>query len=425
MITPDTAPYDVIIIGAGIAGLVSARELSARGARVVVLEARERIGGRIHTVRSGHTLIERGAELLHGDDTAAARYAREAGLTIVPGPHTHSYLHGGALHPPTGPFGRAVDRIFQRLAASYGEDRPFEEALSLAGRDVDPHAVRMVRSMVHSLEGVEPVGGHHLSIRGLAWEGSDAPFLPENFAIREGFGALIEYLAAPLPIILNAPVSAIHWARGSAEVRAGGIAYRSSAVIITVPLGVLKASSISFSPALPYSTQQAIAAVGMSIHCKMLLHFTSRWWPFDGFLESEGPFGSWWGCRDGGVLSSLTGGAGARALMTMSTEDRLSSALRELAPLGTPPGGHELIGHDFVDWSSDPWSRGGYSCTMTGLGSARRTLATPIENTLFFAGEATCFEGDHATVHGAIESAERCVDELLPTLPRSTPIRKR
>jgi len=214
MRTPATRHYDVIVIGAGIAGLVAARELSARGARVVVLEARERIGGRIHTVRSGSAIIERGAEMLHGVDSAAARYVREGGLTIVPGPCDHSYLTAGVLHGPTSPLARQVGEILHRLASLYDQDIPLEEALYLAGQSADPQAVRMVRSMVYSLEGPDEGGDRLLSVYGLAWKESSATFLPENLLIKEGFSALVDYLAAGLPITLNAPVSTITWSPG-------------------------------------------------------------------------------------------------------------------------------------------------------------------------------------------------------------------
>jgi monoamine oxidase len=409
--------YDAIIIGAGISGLVVASILSDAGYKVCVLEARDRIGGRIHSLTKHGLLTESGAEMLHGKGSVAYSYVQKAGLTIVPGPNQHHYLSRKSHYDPASSFAHHVEAVFERLSTLYREDLSLAEAIAQSSADAEPEVIAMVDSMVRSLEGADDLTSPRpLSVRGLGWKGCEDTFLPENFLVKEGYQALAQRLAVGLEVRLSSPVTTIHWSKATCRVETPSQSLIGKVAIVTVPLGVLKKEALSFYPSLPVLMTDAIRAIGMSSHVKMVFYFKERWWPFEGFLETDGMIGSWWGRGDIPVLSTLTGGNRARTLADMNPRQRTQFALKELSSVWGPACLEGLLSVDFINWIHDPWALGGYSHNTVGMGNARKVLATPIEGRLFFAGEATCFDGDHATVHGAIESAERCAREALLSL---------
>lgn len=414
----ETQTHDVIVIGAGVSGLVAARELTKAGLKVKIVEARSRIGGRVYSIEHNGLLAECGAEMIHGSDSSIWRYISAAGLTTLPGPSTSSYLLRSTFHRTDSPFGREIVRFFETIAGScYHEDISIQEAIARLGSRFSSDVTSMAESMLLVLEGAPHTNnGPNLSCLGLAWKECATSFLPENFVIREGYGALVEYLARNLDILLSAPVSTVTWAPDFCKVTTPIGELYSRKVVVTVPLGVLKAQAIAFEPSLPDLTHRAIQAIGMSNHMKMVFWFEKRWWPFDQFLESDGVVGSWWGRADQPILSTLTGGTRATKLARISPALQANVALAELTPLLATQNSSQLLAIESVDWSSDQWTRGGYSFNTVGMGAARKDLSTPINNCLFFAGEATCYDGDHATVHGAIDSGERCAREILTSM---------
>ncbi len=410
---------DVLVVGAGIAGLYLASLLVERGLTPVVLEARDRIGGRIHSVRIGDDLFEYGAEMVHGLSSSVWPLARKAGLTTVLGPNLHSYCAEGRFHGHDSDFAKEIDNVFEKLGLLYKEPLSLYDALERIAPHPHTAAMRLITRMLISLEGVS---GEHpdelLSVQGLEWKGSEDSFLPENHLIVEGYQSLCTSLqrdlnARGVAVLLNNEVKQIAYSNNACQVSTIAATYHSRTAILTMPLGVLKAGAVRFSPELPKSHVNAIAHIGMSSHAKLFLRFAKVCWPTDGFLETDGLIGSWWMRSDRPIITSLTGGNRAEKLTAMSAQEREAVALQELSAAFGSVVKQEYVATSFVDWTSDPFSRGGYSYNTMSTGHARRALAMPLQNALFFAGEATCFDGDHGTVHGAIDSAMRCADQVL------------
>lgn len=415
-----TDVFDVAVIGAGIAGLITASQLQQHGMRVIVLEARERIGGRIHSELRHGTVAELGAEMIHGKEVATWDLVRRHNLSTFEGPQAEHFVVQGELHTDGSPFAKEVQLVLQALSTRYGEDVPLGSALaSLAEAGHNRAALTMAKRMLVGLEGAD----QELSLDGLQWRDEKSSFLPQNFCVAEGYQTLCHHLASSLNVMLQTEIRSIEW--GSAgrctAVASDGRRWIAKRVVVTVPLGVLKSGLISFQPQLPLPTQSAIHTLGMGKAVKCALWFRTRCWKLTGFIETDGAIGSWWPRADQPLISSLTGGEPAALLCSLNDTQRRELALGELEIALGPEVRSQIVDFMFVDWINDPYSRGGYSFNHPGINNSRRVLATPIERTLFLAGEACCYDGDYATVHGAIESAYRCVNEVLTATRESPP----
>jgi monoamine oxidase len=180
-------------------------------------------------------------------------------------------------------------------------------------------------------------------------------------------------------------------------------------------LGVLQAGAIEFEPILPPAKTQAIQMVAMGPIAKLALWFEHQFWPPLAYLGTDGMILNWWPvyCDVGAVLMGYLGGPAVGELAKLGPEGAVNQGLAELSAMFGPAVRATFIKGQLVDWSNDPWARGGYTYTPVGAGNARAELAQPVANTLFFAGEATSTNGHVATVHGAIETGRRAATEIL------------
>jgi len=274
-----------------------------------------------------------------------------------------------------------------------------------------------------------------------------------NFRIHAGYDVVIQHLASGLDVRLNTAVTHIDWGERPSGGSSDGVvvhtaasqALRASAVIVTVPLPVLQQDALTFDPPLPEAKRHAIQALRMGPVVKLHLLFRERFWPDDtSIFSGSGDMPVWWPPAFGRersedqpphVLTAFVGAKRALALDAMTNEAVADHALNALcqmftrAPHGEVGAQPEYVSDlprrtfiklERVSWQTDPWARGGYTFVPTGAYGARQALAEPVGGRVFFAGEATVFDSNPATVHGALESGWRAAREVMRDLVQVT-----
>jgi monoamine oxidase len=438
---------DVVVIGAGFAGLAAAERLAAADRRVIVLEASDRVGGRAQTdyrLADGVPL-ELGAQMVHGRKAVTHSWISREGFhtrrlpitqrsRLVVGRRVASYPWMALpFHPVAGT--RAVYDGFLRIPRQIDAARPPDRSVEefLAERKVHPVARLIVSNLYAHVYAADPDA---IGVLGPAEEYRAAaePYGFRNFQLVEGYSALVDRVTARLGnrIRRNCEVTEVHISPTGARVRAAGPAgspseYSAAGVVVTVPLGVLKAGSILFDPPLPKEKREAIERIAFGDVYALQLRVRN------GTMRRRlGDFGLLWGgtptayyrprvaLGEGGgeFVTAFTVGREARRRSGLTDDELVSATIaewNEVVPAGVTLGTVE--GSVVRRWPIDPWVRGGYSYLPPGVGiSARRTLAAPVGDRLFFAGEATDAAGKSATIHGAIDTGTRAAEECLTAL---------
>ncbi len=434
------AVLDVVVVGAGAAGLLAARRLHQAGRRVVVLEGRGRIGGRIHTFRSDELPcpVELGAEFLHGDATLSRSLLEEAGAEMVDLKPDQLEASGGAIRRSR--LLEQVGRVMKRLDAERTPDRSL--AAFLASEDATGLSEDAIESARAFVEGFHAAELDRVSERSLAEDaGLDSAI--QAARIPGGYDQLIHHLATALPggtIRLGHIVDRVRWSRGDVHVEGtcdgDDFAFRAPACVVTAPLALLGdvggAGSIPFDPPVHALTEaQQHVTLGNVVRLALVLdrapaalvrpalsidHDLSREFflhtpgePFNVFWPITPPSGpmliAWGG---GGRTKAIPHGSGAQPRLLSELSGVPAMAVRAFgAATGLPR--HGFRGAVWHDWRTDPFSRGAYSYTLVG-GVAPE--APVVDDTLFFAGEA--FAGETiGTVEGALETGERAARALI------------
>ncbi len=447
----DRRRVDVLILGAGAAGLAAARDLSHAGLRVTVIEARPRVGGRILTIHDARAPVplELGAEFIHGESAETLSLAQAAGLAVLELPDTHELAVAGRFKPMSG-FWELADRMNHDLArrlAARGKDFAVSEYLDSARV---PAARRgLLRDFVQGFYAAHP---DRLSAQSLAVEtqGGDEEdeVRGKQFRIANGGDALMKWLRDGLDpdrteVRLSTVAESVEWKRGAVSVacRGGDRAplptLSARTAVITLPLAVLKAGVVAFDPALP-AKQRALAGLETGQVFKIVLRFREAFWEKAEFLkerrEQSGSIGSglnfvhahgaevptWWTSLPvrSPVLVGYVGAVAAEQLLAEDPPSRLERSLVALSDVLAVPRREleeQLDAWSSHDWRADPFARGAYSYIAVGGVGAPRALARPVDGTLFFAGEAT--DGAQiGTVAGAVSSGRRAAREVLRVL---------
>ncbi len=421
-----SASPDVIILGGGVAGLSAARDLTAGGVRVRVLEARDRLGGRVSTRHTPDGPVELGAEFVHGAVEETLSVAREADLPLREMNRAAPPTTTDRSTERTADFFSAMDALLAHASAT-DPDQSFRELVDRA--DVAPAVKAAGLALVEGYHAADPsrIGVHGLLKNTAA---DERPGANRQFRFARGYdslvGAIHDRIDARLcDVRLGAVAAAVAWQRGQAVVTtAAGDEHAAPKLIITVPLGVLKAGTIAFSPSFA-DKQAAIAKLEMGDAERVSLCLGSDAWLADGgfsgggfLFAGEPPFPVWWVSRPPPfpVVTGWAGGRNARALRGRSVAERVEAAIVALAEaLGVDAGRlrADVRGGFSHDWLADPFARGAYSYAGVGGSEAGAALAVPVEDTIFFAGEATESDGDNGTVHGAVASGRRAARRVL------------
>ncbi len=419
----------VIVIGAGAAGLGAARRLHDAGLKVTTLEARDRLGGRMHSSYDfARYPIELGAEYIHGDRVATWSLLRQAGMRARPAfeDAVNTILHLGderltveqwGLMPNVDLLGE--ERYYQ-MAQQWVESG--EDDISLADL-LDENDILLGDSLYSLIDGAmqgflaAPLD--QFSTYSLL-EFEDDP--GGNYRVAQGYSRLFEGFAEGLSIRYGAEVRRIEWGGNRVRVTlADGSALEADRVIITLPLGVLQAEVVTFDPALPAAKQRAIAGLGSGAVNKLILHFEDAFWPetMEMLYTERLTQNYWrpgWGRRDEQpILTGFIGGRGGEALSEMGEKEAIATALDDLKAIFGTRSLSRLRSGQFVDWWGDPFSRMGYSYVPVGSAGLRQILAEPVGDQLFFAGEASNV-GRPALVHGALETGYRAARQVQRSL---------
>jgi monoamine oxidase len=416
---------DVVIVGAGIAGLAAARILAEAGRRVALIEARDRVGGRIYTVPAtqGELQVELGAEFIHGLPPELIQLVDEAGLTRFE-------LEGDARcfreDRGAGNLGDCDDEPeVHQLFAELGHLAPLPVDLSftefVAQRGLKREAIARATSYV---EGFNAADADRISILSLGRQqaAEDAISGDRLFRVVEGYARVPEFLLRKFldaggEFFDSTPVRTIGWKTGSVEVTTvANRVFHGAAAIVTLPLGVLQARSVEFIPE-PVAIFNAADRLAMGSAARVAYEFDRSFWP-DGlsFLFAPNATPPTWWTTNPWPSSMLTGWVGGRNATKLSVVGLPETGLATLAGLFGRPLNvmrQRLLCSHSHDWHADNYSLGAYTYVPRGAIDASDELSTPVQATLFFAGEHTDTTGHWGTVHAALRSGYRAAEQLL------------
>ena len=455
-VSPRVPKLDVAIIGAGAAGIAAAHDLQKEGVSLVVLEARERIGGRVWTHHDPRTPIpiELGAEFIHGSAPEIEKTLGDAKLPTVDIAGKR-WMVSGARWTSLDDFWERLYKVMHLMRGKgergrgKGSDRSVQEFL-----DARPGGKSLARDRTLArqfVEGFHAADTHLISAKALADSGTPGEEVRETRLahVVGGYDRLIEWLAAPVAdrIRLGAMVTRVTWSAGKARVEVrpadGRSAYEIEAqsVLLTVPIGVMQApagatGAIAFEPDLGRTKRDALDSLIAGSAVRVAVHLKERVWASEefgrkvgdeetdalSFLHSSDPdFNVWWTAYPvrAPVIIGWRGGPGARRLAHLPPDEVEARAIASLARhlRMTPTRMRGMVeGVWMHNWELDPFARGAYSYQRVGGANATDALARPLKSTLFFAGEATGARGSTGTVDGAIETGRRAAKQILRAL---------
>ncbi len=435
---------DVVVVGAGVAGLAAARRLTDQGYTIAILEARPRLGGRIATVHHPGTpvALDLGAEFVHGRPPEI--FALPAGaLTLYEVGGNTWTARRGRLQPTAGRE-RAGGRLLDEIVVWQGEDRSLTSFLA----ERAPRAGQAARAIRDYIEGFDAADPDRVSIRWIARTEDAAAGINgrRQFRPAGGYDCLVSWLRDGLPadrawVSLGTIVDEIRWSSGDVLVNAhalDGAPYEpvaARAAVITLPLGVLTAApdagGVRVVPDVP-GKRALYTSLAMGHAIKVLLRFREAFWEGTAIFRPPASrlsflftpdehFRIWWTAYPvvAPLLTGWIGGPRAAAIARQTDAAIVGQALDALARgLRVPLTDIEALleSTHFHNWSTDPFSRGAYSYVCVGGMESPRRLGEPVAATLFFAGEATNTEGDTGTVHGALATGYRAADEVTQAL---------
>jgi monoamine oxidase len=422
--------YDVLVVGAGAAGLISAYEIASGGKKVAILEAKDKVGGRIATVEKKSICIELGAEFVHGNLPLTQRLLEKAGAKTYPVEGSIWQYKNGSLQQQED-FIEDEEALKRKLQALSND----QSIAAFLHQDLSEDHLKNLRFSVRNyVEGYYAADISKASTLALKeeWMRDNA----EQYRVNGGYQQLVAYLVAQcrlrgVQFFLAQPVLEIRWKKGGVNVTTTKNSFAGKNALITVSVGVLQKGSIHFVPSLP-AMEDAIQTLGFGHVVKPVMLFRIPFWKEaaltrekdladHGFLFSEEAVPTWWTHfpKNENILTGWIGGPEAKKLKSATVGEIQTAALSSLSRIFGSSVERMLEALDemvLYNWSADPHFCGAYSYEVVGGGEAIQKMLQPVEGTIFFAGEGLHQGPQIGTVEGALQSGKSTAHRLLAML---------
>jgi monoamine oxidase len=420
--------FDVIIIGAGASGLMAARQLSSSGKTVCILEAKPHIGGRIHTITDERFSypVETGAEFIHGKLPYSFQLIKEAGLDEY-------RIKGNVYQVRNGKWNKENDFIeradeLENALKELDHDMPLQQFL----KEYFPGTANkhFRESVINYAQGYDAADASKLST--MAFKNEMQNEDGSNYRINSGYTPLMQYIwmqceQQGTALRLNTVVKEIDWTGKAIEViTSGAVIYKSHQVIVTTSVGIWQSRKgskghISFTPDLP-EKRKAARQLGFGGVIKIVLQFNEVFWKHKahdiGFIISDEVIPTWWTQQPDKrpMLSGWVAGPDALKMKDLSEAEILKRSLASLSKIFVIKAAElrsKLIAAHVFNWIKDPFARGAYSYQVVGATALKHTLSEPVNNKLFFAGEAIYSGNEMGTVEAALASGDFVAKQVL------------